>query len=99
MPFEVLLQPFLLFRTGSASAYPRRIAICVQGHHMPFPQVIAVISFAIRPGSFAPICEIRQRAWRGVFVISRRRPSAIFEFSPGRVVALAEFFRRSAIVG
>src|ERR1700746_4219023 len=98
MLLQVLLQPFLLFRTGSASAYSRRIAICVQHNHMPVSQVIAVESLAARSRLLAPIREIGQRSWRSVFMISRRRPSAIFEFPPRCVITLAEFFRCAAVV-
>src|ERR1700757_746463 len=99
MLLQVLLQPFLLLRTGSAAAYSRRITVGVERHYMPSSQVIAVISLATWSCLFAPICEIRQPSRRSVFVISRRWPRTIFEFSPRPVVTLAEFFRRAAVVG
>src|SRR6266404_2291304 len=99
MLLQIRLQPFLLLGTGSASAYSRRIAVCIQRHHMPFSQVVAVISCASRSGPFPPICEIRQTSWRTILMISGRRPRTVLKFSPRRVVTLAEFFRRAAIVG
>src|SRR5258708_20279963 len=92
---EVSLEPFFLLGACPTSTDSWSIAIGIERHHMPFSQVVAVISLAPRPRSFAPIREVSQPSWRIVFMISRDRPRPVLEFPPRRVVALAEFFRPS----
>src|SRR5712691_4700823 len=96
---EVSLEPFFLLGACPTSPDSWSIAIGIERHHMPFSQVVAVISLAPRPRSFAPIREISQPPWRIVFMISRRRPRPVLEFPPRPVVARAEFFHRPAVVG
>src|SRR5712671_4734535 len=96
---EVSLEPFFLLGACPTSPDSWSSAIGIERHHMPFSQVVAVISLAPRPRQFAPICEVSQPSGRIVFMISRGRPGPVLEFSPRRAVTLAEFLHRPTVVG
>src|ERR1700739_1120889 len=59
---EVLPQPHFLRRTVSAPSQALRRAICVQHHHVPGAEFVAVVALARRSGLLSPILKIRCRA-------------------------------------
>src|SRR6202023_3106494 len=85
---QVLTQPSFLWRTSRAASQARRRAICVQHHHMPRAEVIAVVALASRSGLLSPILKVRRRAALPILVVPQGRFSALLEFAPRGAIAV-----------
>src|SRR6266404_8219433 len=95
---QVLAQPGVLRRTGSAATQASSFAIRVQHHYMPSAQLIAVITFAARSGLPRPILVISSCTALPVFMVPQRRPCARLEFAPRPAIAILKLPQGNSVV-
>src|SRR5260370_26518159 len=95
---QVLPQPNFLRRIRPAPTQARSFAIRVQHHHVPCPQLIAVIPLACRPGLPRPILVIRRSTPIPVFMVAERRPRPRLEFAPRPAITILKFSQRDGVV-
>jgi hypothetical protein len=83
MALEIRGEPLLL------AGFERPVEnVAVQSNDVPRAKLEAIEAFAGHPRPLAPVGVVRRRAGRIVLVVPRRRPGAILEPTPGRVIAL-----------
>src|SRR6516164_7226451 len=87
---EILPQPLFLGGTRLTSPDSRRLAVGVQRDHVPAAEVKAVVAPLRGSRAFSPVGKVRAPGRGSIFAIPGRRPGAVLEPSPGRVIAVFE---------
>src|SRR5712675_326202 len=95
---QILPKPNFLRRIRPAPTQARSFAIRVQHHHVPCPQLIAVISLASRPGLPRPILVIRRSTPIPVFMVAERRPRPRLELAPRAAITILKLPQRDRVV-
>jgi hypothetical protein len=92
---EVLLEPPRLGRTRAAA---NLLAVAVEGHHVPGPELVGVVALLGVACGLTEVLEVASGPFGEVLVVTGDRPGALLEPSPRRPVAFLEVRRRTSAV-
>src|SRR5918993_2340278 len=90
---EVLLEPPRLGRTRAAA---NLLAVAVEGHHVPGPELVEVVALLGVACGLTEVLEVASGPFGEVLVVTGDRPGALLEPSPRRPVAFLEVRRRAS---